>query len=149
MGLTFVRGSGLDLTADSDANYADKSKDRRSVLGTVITPWGVLPSIGQVAHRSVLRCLQQKQSVWCVTLSTAEAECVALGEGVMKALFAGAVVSFIYPELSESCVRVFEDNQGAIALGENPLSSARSNHIDVRFHFVRKLLRARKLAFKP
>ena len=29
MGLTFVRGSGLDLTAYSDADYADKSNDRR------------------------------------------------------------------------------------------------------------------------
>ena len=37
MDLTFVRGSGLDLTAYSDADYADKSNDRRSVSGTVIT----------------------------------------------------------------------------------------------------------------
>ena len=39
----------------------------------------------------------------------------------------------------------FEDNQGAIALAENPISSARSKHIDVRFHFVRELLRANKI----
>ena len=31
MGSTFVRSSGLDLTAYSDADYADKSNDRRSV----------------------------------------------------------------------------------------------------------------------
>ena len=43
------------------------------------------------------------------------------------------------------CVRVFEDNQGTIALAENPLSSARSKHIDVRFHFVRELIRAKKI----
>ena len=76
-------------------------------------------------------------------MSTTEAEYVALGEGVKEALFTGAVLSFICPELTESCVRVFEDNQGAIALDENPLSSARSKHIDVRFHFVRELLRAK------
>ena len=35
----------------------------------------------------------------CVTLSTVEAECVALGEKVKEALFTGAVVSFIRPEL--------------------------------------------------
>ena len=38
----------------------------------------------------------------------------------------------------------FEDNQGAIALAENSLSSARSKQIDVRFHFVRELFRAKK-----
>ena len=59
MGLTFVRGSGLDLTAYSDADYADKSNDKRSVSGMVMT-LGVL-SVGQEACRGALRCLQQKQ----------------------------------------------------------------------------------------
>ena len=62
MGLTFVRGSGLNLTAYSDADYADESNDRRSVSGTVIT-LGVLPAVGQVARRGALRCLLQKQSM--------------------------------------------------------------------------------------
>ena len=35
--MTIVRGSGLYLTAYSDVDYADKSNDRRSVSGTVIT----------------------------------------------------------------------------------------------------------------
>eukprot|EP00904_Undaria_pinnatifida_P007540 jgi/Undpi1/3916/HiC_scaffold_16.g07284.m1 len=132
MGLISVRGSGLDLTAYSDADYADKSNDRRSVSGTAITLGGAAVSWASSTQT-------------CVTLSTAEAEYVALGEGVKEALFTGAVLSFICPELTGSCVRVFEDNQGAIALAENPLSSARSKHIDVRFHFVRELLRAEKI----
>ena len=80
----------------------------------------------------------------CVTLSTAQAEYVALGERVMEALFTGAVLPFICPELTGSRVRVFDDNQGAIALADNPLSSARSKHIDVLLNFVRELLRAKK-----
>ena len=80
-----------------------------------------------------------------VTLSTAEAEYVALGEGVKEALFTGTVLSFIFPQLSGSCARVFEDSQGGIALAENPVSSARSKHIDLRFHSVRELLRAKKI----
>ena len=62
-----------------------------------------------------------------------------------EALFTSAVLSFICPELSGSCIRVFKDNQGAIALAENPLSSARSKHIDVRFYFVRKLFHSQKI----
>lgn len=34
VGLTFARGSGLDSTAYSDADYADKSYERRSASGT-------------------------------------------------------------------------------------------------------------------
>ena len=76
----------------------------------------------------------------CVTLFTAEVEYVALGERGKGALFTGAMLSIICPELSGSRVSFFEDGQGAIALAENPLSSTRNGHIDVRFHFVRELI---------
>ena len=62
-----------------------------------------------------------------------------------EALFTGTVLSFLCPEIIGSRVRVFEDNQGAIALAGNPHSSARSKHIDVRFHFVRELLLAKTI----
>ena len=67
MGLNFVRGSGLDLTAYSDADYVDKSNDRRSVLRTVIAMGGA--AVGWA-------CSTQR----CVALSTAEAEHVVLCE---------------------------------------------------------------------
>ena len=47
MGLAFVRDSGLNLTANSDADYADKSNDRRSVSGTVITFGGCCRQLGK------------------------------------------------------------------------------------------------------
>ena len=84
MGLTFVRGSGLDLTAYSDADYADKSNGRRSVSGMALTLGGAAVSWASSTQRYV-------------TLSTAEAEYVALGEDVKEALFTGAVLSFICP----------------------------------------------------
>ena len=73
MGLTFVRGSELDFTAYSDANYADKSNDRRSVSGTVITLGGAAASWASSTQR-------------CVYLSTAKAEYAALGEGERRRL---------------------------------------------------------------
>ena len=36
---------------------------------------------------------------------------------------------------------MYEDNEGAKALAENPLGSHRSKHIDVRFHFLWGLVR--------
>ena len=62
-----------------------------------------------------------------------------------EALFTAAALSFIIPELSGSCVRVLEDNQRAISLPETPHISARSEHVDVHFNFVRELLRAKNI----
>ena len=70
---------------------------------------------------------------------TAEAEYVALGEGVNEALFTVAVLLFICLELRGSCDWVFEDNLGAIVLAETGLSSACSKYIDVRFYCVGEL----------
>jgi hypothetical protein len=35
-------------------------------------------------------------------------------------------------------VTIFEDNQGCIALSENPVFHKRTKHIDVRYHFIRE-----------
>ena len=78
-----MRGSGLDLTAYGDTDYADKPNDRRSVSGTVM-PWGVRPSVGQVARRGVLH--------------RAEAEYVTYCGGVKEVLSTGGVLSFINQE---------------------------------------------------
>ena len=57
-----------------------------------------------------------------------------------------AVLSFITPETCGASINVLEDNHGTKALIENLLSSARSKHIDVRFHFIRELFKARKIS---
>lgn len=83
-----------------------------------------------------------------VTLSTAVAEYVALGEGMKEDLFTGAVLSFSCSELCGSRVRVFKDIKGAVTLAENLLSSTRSKSIDVRFHLVRELRCAKKIGIQ-
>ena len=75
-----------------------------------------------------------------VTLSTTDAEYVALGDGVKEVLFAKSVASFLVPSLSQKTIKVFVGNDGAINLASNPLSYARTKHIDVRFHFVGELV---------
>ncbi|CAB1098967.1 unnamed protein product [Ectocarpus sp. CCAP 1310/34] len=84
-GITYVRGSGLDLSVFVDASYADNEVDSRSTTGLA---------------------------------------------GVKEALFVRGVLSFIAPETSGAKIKVLEDNKGALALIENPFSSARSKHRD-------------------
>ena len=81
-----------------------------------------------------------------VTLTTTEAEYVALGDGVKEALFVKVVLSFIIPSISDNCIKVFVDNNGATSLANNPLSSARTKHIDVCFHFIRELTRSKTIS---
>ena len=77
--------------------------------------------------------------------SATEAQYVALGDGVKEGMFVKAVLSFIVPSLSEK-IKVLVDNEGATNLAANPLSSARTKHIDVRFQFIRALVRTGTIA---
>ena len=43
------------------------------------------------------------------------------------------------------CFQVFEDNQGAVQLAENPITISNTKHIDVRHHFLRELVRQRDI----
>ena len=133
LGITCVRGSGLSLNVYADEAYAKKDNDGRSVSGIAVTLGGTV-----VSHAS------KTQRV--VPLSTSEAEYIAAGDGVNEALFVRAVLSFIAPETCRASMKLPEDNQGTKVLIENPLSSARSRHIDVRFHFIRGLFKARKIS---
>ena len=81
----------------------------------------------------------------CVTLSTTESEYIALGDGAMEGLFIRGLLSFMVPSMRKSMIQVFGDNQGAIKLANNPHSSARSRHIDVRHHFLRELVRKKTI----
>ncbi|GMF32514.1 unnamed protein product [Phytophthora lilii] len=39
---------------------------------------------------------------------------------------------------SDEAVKIYEDNQGSIALAKNPEFHKRTKHIDIRYHFVRE-----------
>ena len=85
-GVSFREGFwiGFDcVDYNDDADYADQSNVRRSVPGTIITLGGAADSWASSTQI-------------CATLSTAEAEYAALGEGVKEASFTGAVISFIF-----------------------------------------------------
>ena len=126
-GITFQRGSGLELVAFADADYASKATDRRSVSG------------GAIMCAGACVCWFSRTQK-CVTLSTTEAEYVALADTIKEAMFMRYVWSFIFPGFGEVCMTVFEDNEGAKHLAQNPKCTSNSKHIDVRHHFLRELI---------
>ena len=133
LGTTYVRGSGLSVKVYADADYANKDNDRRSASEIAVTLGGTVASRASKTQR-------------VVSLSTSEAEYMAAGDGVKEALFVRAVLSFIAPETCGACAKVPENNQRTKALIKNPLSSTKSKHIDVHFHFIHELYKARKIS---
>ena len=116
----------------ADADYASKATDRRSVSGGVIMCGGA--SVGWFSRT-------QK----CVTLSTSEAEYVALGDAVRELLFLRQIWRFMLPSKVMPFFPVFEDNQGAVQLAQNPVMNSNSKHIEVRHHFLRELVRQKDI----
>ena len=58
------------------------------------------------------------------------------------------VLKFLVPSARNGKIEVLKDNEGAIALAENPLSSCKSKHIDIRRHFLRSLTEDGVLAIR-
>ena len=54
-----------------------------------------------------------------------------MGDGVKEALFMNGLLVFLRPSDKIGKIQVLEDNEGAIALAENALSSGNSKHIDI------------------
>ena len=109
-----------------DADFASKATPRRSVSGAMVF----------VAAMLVVWISWTQKSV---SQSTSEAEYLAMGDGVKEALFVNGMLQFLRPSRKPRKIDVLEDNEGAIALAENPLNSSRRKHIDVRHHFFKKL----------
>jgi hypothetical protein len=74
-----------------------------------------------------------------VALSSTEAEYYALGAGGQETVYLRRLLSGLgYAQ--EMPTIIMEDNQGCIALSENPVHHRRTKHIDIKFHYIRELI---------
>ena len=129
LGISFQRGTvtGFSLVSFADADYASKATDRRSVSGGVVMCGG-----GAVFWHS--------KTQKCITLSTTEAEYVAMSDVMKEVLGLRHVWRFMLPQAGMPCIPMYEDNAGSIQIANNPVSNSNSKHIDVRHHFLRELV---------
>jgi len=113
-----------DITGYTDADWAADAHDRKSVSGYLFVLAG-----GPITWKS------KKQSV--VALSTMESEYIAACTAAQESVWLMRLIA----EITSSAVKrvtLFEDNNACIALSSNPISHARSKHIDIRFHYLRE-----------
>jgi hypothetical protein len=82
----------------------------------------------------------------CVVVSSCEAEYVAAATVTKEALFMSNTLLDMTG--TKNVVDLNVDNQGALKLIKNPISSMRSKHIDVAYHFVRDRAGSGDIRFK-
>ena len=115
-----------NITVFADSDYAGDTDTRISVTGFCIFLLGV---------PIVWRSKNQKN----VTLSSSEAEFVALSEAVKEIKFIVQVLESIGVKVKFPII-VRIDNVGAIFMAENVTNSQRTKHVDIRYHFVREFV---------
>ena len=111
-----------ELEMFSDSDWAGDKDNRKSVSGFILFLLGV-----PISHKS-----RQQQTV---SLSTAEAEWIALSEAIKEILFAIQVLESLGITVMKPVV-VRVDNMGAIFMAKNTTMTKRTKHIDVKACFV-------------
>ena len=114
-------------------DHASKAADRRSVSGGLVMCGGACVSWFSRTQK-------------CVTLCTTEAEYVALADVTKEVLFFRQVLLFTLPDVGMPCIPVFEHNQGAVQLAQNPITNSNLKHIDVRHHSIRELVGRKEIS---
>jgi hypothetical protein len=114
----------LRLFCDSD--WASDSKKRINITGFILYLMNV-----PVCWRS--------KSQKGVTLSSSEAEYVAMSEAVKEVNFIYYYLRYIGIEV-EMPIIVKTDNVGAMFMAQNSSSGVRTQHVNTRYHFVREKL---------
>ena len=71
-----------------------------------------------------------------VALSTCEVQYIAIAAAAQEIMYLSQLLSEIGLQLKFHSV-IYEDNQGTIALANNPVNRQRSKHIDIKYHFIR------------
>lgn len=111
--------------------YAEDRVDRKSNSGYIFKLNGATISWS---------CAKQKT----VSISTTEAEFVALCEGAKEALWLRKLLTDMDRQ-PKAATKIHEDNQSCIKLINNEKISNRTKHIDVKYFFIRDLIKQGKI----
>lgn len=132
-GINFQPSQQSALIGYCDADYAGDVDTRRSTTGYVFTLHG-----GAISWSSRLQPT--------VAVSTTEAEYMAAAHAVKEALWLRKLMADLGMS-SNAAVPIKCDNQSALKLLKHPISSLRSKHIDVIYHFARERAARKEVEF--
>ena len=131
-GFNFRRDSPDDLTGYSDSDFAGLKDKRHSTGGYVFMLAG-----GAISHSS------KQQPV--IALSSCEAEYMALTEAAKEAIWASRFLHDLGYKKESEPIQIYADNRGSIDLTVNPMFHKRTKHIEIRWHWIRKVVENKKI----
>ena len=124
-------GSSLDLHVYSDSDWGSDKDTRLSTSGVLIMMAG-----GPVNWISKLQPI--------VTVSSMEAEYLAYFFAIQDVVWIRQLLEDIDLEHARN-TKVFIDNQSARQLAMNPVNHQRSEHIDIKYHWIRDKVAAQEI----
>jgi hypothetical protein len=132
--LTFGGSEDSKLKSFADASYGSH-QDRKSHYG-VSLHLGSGGSVQTISKRTKL-----------VALSSTEAEYIGLCEAAKVIAWARQFLEELGFRQDEPTV-IYEDNQSAIAMVNNGNDHGRTKHIDIRYHYIRDLVKDGQISVK-
>ncbi|CAH9115744.1 unnamed protein product [Cuscuta europaea] len=133
-GIWYESVKHFKLRGYTDSGWAGCIDDRKSTSGSVF-------DLGSGA----ITWISKKQDT--IALSTSEAEYIAAGAAAKQALWLRKLLKDLCCE-QQGTPEIWCDNMSTIAMTKNPAFHARTKHIDVQYHFIRKMVAEEKIALQ-
>jgi hypothetical protein len=123
-GLWYPRNQNLQLTAYSDANWANCVDERKSTSGVAFF-------LGD----SLVAWLSKKQG--SIFLSTIEAEYIVVATCCTQVLWMIQTLADLEVKYTAP-IPIHCDNTSAISVSKNPVFHSKTKHIPIKYHFLRE-----------
>ena len=130
-GLWYKLGGNLDLKVFTDADWARNIDDRKSTSGGAFF----------LCKRLVSWTSKKKN---CTSQSSKEAKYVVAVVNYSNIVWFKKLLEEMKVEIKEPVV-MFCDNTTAINISKNPLMHSKTNHIAIKYHFVRELVHDKEI----
>jgi len=119
------------LVGFADANWAGNADNARSTTGYIF-----YLANGPISWKSK----EQKT----VALSSTEAEYMSLTAAAQEALHLRGLLPIFSVDMSSPTI-IYEDNEGALQLANNPVHHDKTKHIKIKHHFIRDTVASKEI----
>ncbi|KAL0536608.1 hypothetical protein IC582_025562 [Cucumis melo] len=124
-GILYSYDTSSELVGYCNADWAGSADDRKSTSGGCF-----------FLGNNLLSWFSKKQNY--VSLSTAEAEYIAVGSGCTQMIWMKNMLNEY--GIIQDVMTLYCDNMSVIDISKNPVQNSRTKHMDIRHHFIRELI---------